>query len=189
MEPEIEFRPRGGLYLFGIVVIFMFWIGMLAGSVVICVEFFEMSVDQRADNIKYIFMIPVTILVIIMLILQIREIIVYKIQLMPEHLFLAADRDPFRTYQKAVKIEYQNLCAIQYFAGIGLAFGRPTPMIFSGILFEYEGGRKRKINVSRFSDRQIGIIMNHIKVCSEKVNGRAIIVKEDQVNKGIKRKR
>lgn len=161
---------------------------MLAGSIVVCVEFFKMNAEQRANNIKYIFMIPVTILVIIMLILQIREIIVYKIQLMPEHLFLAADRDPFRTYQKAVKIEYQNLCAIQYFAGIGLAFGRPTPMIYAGILFEYEGKEKR-VNVSKFSDHQIGVIMNYIKTCSEKINGYAIIVKEDRVNQGIKRKR
>ena len=189
MESEIVLRSRGWLYLFGICVIFIFLIGMLAGSIVVCVEFFKMNAEQRADNIKYLLMIPVGILAISVLILQIKEIIVYKIKLTPKQLYLAADRDLFRTYQKAVKIEYQNLCAIQYFAGIGLAFGRPAPMIFSGILFEYEGGRKRKINVSRFSDRQIGIIMNHITVCSEKVNGRAIIVKEDQVNKGIKRKR
>lgn len=174
--------------MFGICVIFIFLIGMLAGSIVVCVEFFKMNAEQRANNIKYLLMIPIGILVISLLILQIKEIIVYKIKLTPKQLYLAADRDLFRTYQKAVKIEYQNLCAIQYFAGIGLAFGRPAPMIYAGILFEYEGKEKR-VNVSKFSDHQIGEIMSYIKTCSEKINGYAIIVKEDQVKKGIKRKR
>ena len=188
MQSEIVLRPRGWLYLFGICVIFIFLTGMLAGSIVVCVEFFKMNAEQRANNIKYLLMIPIGILVISVLILQIKEIIVYKIKLTPKQLYLAADRDLFRTYQKAVKIEYQNLCAIQYFAGIGLAFGRPAPMIYAGILFEYEGKEKR-VNVSKFSDHQIGVIMNYIKTCSEKINGCAIIVKEDRVNKGIKRKR
>ena len=80
-------------------------------------------------------------------------------------------------------VRYTDLKSMQYFLGF------ETIGFVSVIALEYSDGNMIPLNVLKFSDKQVDLIMNYIKEFAEKENGYPIEVKADNVQKGFKRKR
>ena len=184
MKKQIVIRPKGKMGLFGLCFVFAFILGMFVLSIVVYISFFQLEESGQAKNMLDLYvMIPTDVILLVWLIWQIREVIIYKMIIMEKELYLAANRELFRTIHQKMNVSYKNLKSIQYFLGferIGFV---------SVIALEYTDGNMVPLNVIRFSDKQVDTIMNYIKEFAEKENGYPIEVKADNVQKGFKRKR
>lgn len=184
MEKQIVIRPRGKMGLFGLCFVFAFILFAFFMSSLVYSGFLQMDSAEKAEHMYYLYiMIPVDIILLIGLILQIREIIRYKMIITEKELYLAANRELFRTNHKKMHVRYTDLKSMQYFLGFE-AIG-----FVSVIALEYSDGNMIPLNVLKFSDKQVDLIMNYIKEFAEKENGYPIEVKADNVQKGFKRKR
>lgn len=126
----------------------------------------------------FIFIIP-----LVLLVLQVREVVLYKIRLTERKIYLAANRDLFLIRHKNLEISYKGLKSIQYclgFESIGFV---------SAIVLIYENDKLKYLNVLRFSDKQVDIIINNIKELAEKYNSYPIEIKPDKIQDGFKRKK
>ena len=184
MEKRIVIRPKGKMYMFGLSIVFSFILGMFVLSIVVYISFFQLEGSEQAKNMLDLYiMIPTDVILLVWLIWEIREITIYKMVLTGEELYLAANRELFRTNHKKMHVRYTDLKSMQYFLGF------ETIGFVSVIALEYSDGNMIPLNVLKFSDKQVDLIMNYIKEFAEKENGYPIEVKADNVQKGFKRKR
>lgn len=166
---NINIRPKGKMYIFGLVLIYIFLSGILAFSILFILE-------------KIYWALLLEILPIVLIFLQTREVILYKIRLTDTKIYLAANRQLFMIRHNNLKISYKGLKSIQYFLGF------ETIGLISAIALVYENDKLKYLDVLRFSDKQVDIIMGHIKDLAEKYNSYPIEIKPDEIQKGFKRK-
>lgn len=184
MEKRIVIRPKGNLYIFGVSIVFSFILGMSVLSIVVYISFSQLDGSEQAKNMLDLYiMIPTDVILLGWLIWEIREITIYKMVLTGKELYLAANRELFHTNHKKMHVRYTDLKSMQYFLGF------ETIGFVSVIALEYSDGNMIPLNVLKFSDKQVDLIMNYIKEFAEKENGYPIEVKADNVQKGFKRKR
>ncbi len=169
MDMNINIRPKGKMYIFGLVLIYIFLSGILAFSILFILE-------------KIYWALLLEILPIVLIFLQTREVILYKIRLTDTKIYLAANRQLFMIRHNNLKISYKGLKSIQYFLGF------ETIGLISAIALVYENDKLKYLDVLRFSDKQVDIIMGHIKDLAEKYNSYPIEIKPDEIQKGFKRK-
>lgn len=184
MKKQIVIRPKGNLYIFGVSIVIVFILVMLSASYIPYNSFFQMNAAEKSKHMYYLYvMIPFDVFLVIWLIWEIREITIYKMVLTGKELYLAANRELFHTNHKKMHVRYTDLKSMQYFLGF------ETIGFVSVIALEYADGEMIPLNVLKFSDKQVDLIMNYIKEFAEKENGYPIEVKADNVQKGFKRKR
>lgn len=184
MKKQIVIRPKGNLYIFGVSIVLVFILVMLSASYIPYNSFFQMNAAEKSKHMYYLYvMIPFDVFLVIWLIWEIREITIYKMVLTGKELYLAANRELFHTNHKKMHVRYTDLKSMQYFLGF------ETIGFVSVIALEYADGEMIPLNVLKFSDKQVDLIMNYIKEFAEKENGYPIEVKADNVQKGFKRKR
>lgn len=166
MDTSIIIRPHGKMYIIGLIVIYAFLLGLLSFSV-----HFILS--------KWYWALLSEILPIVCLILQTRDVVKYKIKLTDAHIYLAAQREWFITRHKNLKISYKNLKSIQYF------FGLLQARFVSAIALTYNDEKIKYLDVSRFSEKQVGIIMDYIVTFAQQYNSYGIEVLPDEIQKGF----
>lgn len=154
------------MYIIGLIFIYAFLLGLLSFSALFILG-------------KWYWALLFEILPIVCLILQTREVVKYKIKLTDTKIHLAANREWFITRHKNLKINYKNLKSIQYFFGVLQA------RFVSAIALVYNDGKLKYLDVSRFSEKQVGTIMNHIANFAERYNSYAIEVLPDEIQKGF----
>ena len=167
---KITFRPKGGLYLFAIITIYVF--------LLLLFTVFPISTTYLK---KYILTALSFALGVFFTFLQTREIIIYKIDIYDNKTCIAANRAFMITYQKAFTLEYGCLKSMQLAYGTSFA-----SLVMAVINFEYENGTNKYIDVNKFSKKQIYAIMDVIKQKAESYNGYEIEIKPE-IN-GVKKK-
>ncbi len=112
------------------------------------------------------------IVIVILFILQTREIIRYKIIFFDEYIFVAANRDLFLVRHNDLKINYSGIKSLQYRKSLRLDMINKGMFYFSAIFIKYEGINKEEYILTMwFSKKQIDQIVTQIKVNAEQHNG------------------
>lgn len=151
-------RPKGVLYIIYISFKLVCLMGVLSFSILFIM------------NGHYLYLLA-EVCPLILFILQVREIIRYKIIITDEYLWIAANRDLFLVRHKDLKIKYDNLISMQYLCGVYV-------ILISDLRLRYSN-RKREmvLNMVRFSQKQIEEIMRLIKINADKYNGYEVEIK------------
>ena len=128
------------MYIIGLIAIYAFLLGLLSFSVLFILS-------------KWYWALLFEILPSICLILQTREVVKYKIKLTDTNIHLAAQREWFVTRHKNLTISYKNLKSIKYF------FGLLQARFVSAIILIYNEEKLNYLDVSRFSEKQVDIVL------------------------------
>ena len=166
MNTSIIIRPHSKMYIIGLIAIYAFLLGLLSFSVLFILS-------------KWYWALLFEILPSICLILQTREVVKYKIKLTDTNIHLAAQREWFVTRHKNLTISYKNLKSIKYF------FGLLQARFVSAIILIYNEEKLNYLDVSRFSEKQVGIIMDYIVKFAQQYNSYSIEVLPDEIQKGF----
>lgn len=110
----------------------------------------------------------------------IREIFVYRIRITSTEVLLL--RGQWFIGFKWLKLELDDLKSMYVSSGIDYNG------LYERLHFCYENGSQQVIDVLRFSDNQLCDIIDKIKENAEALNGKPVILEEDQMQKGFRRK-
>lgn len=163
MKEEIIIRPRGISYILILVAEFIA-IGWMPIAMV----------WEWMDGFSW--RVAVYFLPTILIVLQVREIILYKIRLSKENIYLAANRELYLVRHKALTISYKGLESVQYHLGYGTI---NSGFLKSEIILTYENGKKRYLNVLRFNRKQIDKIKKIIAQYATQFNSWEVEIKTD----------
>lgn len=166
MDKGITFRPRGKMYIVGLIAIYVFLVGLLSFSIVFIL------------NNSY-WALMVEILPLICLVWISIEVANYKIKLTDTKIHVVGQRERFTMRHKNFKIRYKDIKTIQYFFGVLQA------QFVSVIAIVYNDGKLKYLDVSRFSEKQVNKIMRHIVDFAERYNSYTIVVLPDEIQKGF----
>jgi hypothetical protein len=166
---KIIIRPHGNIiYTVALVIVYAVFAGVLSFGVLFIIE-------------KCYWALLLEIPIMVILILQTKELIRHKIELSDNQIYLTANNALFMPKKKDLKISYKNLKSMQYFSGF-----IPISLV-SVIVLEYNSGKLKYLDVFRFSEKQITLIIKSIKELAEKYNSYPIEVKPDNIQKGFRR--
>lgn len=168
MEKYIVIRPRGRAYVFYLALKYGILLGVLAGLVLV-------AVNRGIGWWLALIVVP-----IVLLVLQTREVFLYKITVSNTTILLAANRDLWMTKHTAVALTYRGLEKLQYCLNF-----EEAGFIVTKIALIYDGNTKY-LDVSRYSNKQIKAIMQHIKTFAEQTNERPVEVLPNQTCPGLK---
>lgn len=170
MDTSIIIRPHGRMYIIGLTAIYVFLLGLLSFSVLFILS-------------KWYWALLFEILPIVCLILQTREVVKYKMKLTDTEIYLTTQREWFITRHKNLKISYKNLKSIQYF------FGLLQARFVSTIALTHNDEKLKYLDVSRFSEKQVGIIRDYIANFAQQYNSYSIEVLPDEIQKSFGRRK
>ena len=168
MESNIVIRPRGRAYTLYLALKYSILVGVLLGIILVAVT----------HTVSWWFVLIIA--PIVLLVLQTREIFLYKIILSKTNIILAANRDLFMTKHAATTLAYSGLQKLQYclnFEEVGF--------IVAKIALIYDSSTKY-LDVSRYSNKQIKAIMKGIKKFAEQNNEYSLEVLPNQICPGLK---
>ena len=163
MKDKIVIRPRGISYILILVAEFLA-IGWM--------PFF--MVWEWMDGFSW--RVAVYFLPVILIVLQVREIILYKMQLSKDNICLAANRELFLVRHKALTISYEGLKSIQYHLGYSTT---KTSFFKSEIILTYMNSKEFHLDVLRFSKKQIDKIKKLIAKYATQFNLWEVEIKPD----------
>lgn len=165
---KIIIYPHGKLYIFCLVLIYIFLIGLGVLFTYSIYPFAWWSILLLCGDL----------IIIVLLILQTREILRYKMVIEDNKVCLKANRTLFLVRHKDLIIDFKGIKSIQFKAGVNLSVG-----FISAIVLNYDEKRMNYLNVMRFSRKQINYIIELIKTDAVKINGYEIEIKEADLQK------
>ena len=170
---EWSLKPKGWYFYTNIVLGLLVFPGIFIGSF-----FFLYYYPDRWYWCVFLLMVSGFTLFI-----GIREIIVYCIRITPSEVFLPEGRLMFLLIRiKWLRVGLKDLRAMYVSGGIDYNG------FYERLHFCYENGSQQVIDVLRFSDEQLCDIIDKIKENAEALNGKPVILEEDQMQKGFRRK-
>lgn len=167
---EIVLRPKGVLY---ILLTSFYYIFMLSLSITGVMSL--LFTKPLTFGVVIIIIIEEAIL-ISLLILQTRELVLYKIIIKESKVWIAANRELFLVRHKNMNVSFKGIQSMQYKWFVDLTLG-----IGSAIVIWYDNDKMKYINTMRFSKKQIDNIIQIIKDRAEKLNGYAIEIKPEEI--------
>lgn len=163
-------QPYGAGYIFFTTFKYCFLLGILVLGVYGLIE--SCLVDMNILTIiQSVFIFLVLIFIIVLIVLQTREIIRYKMIITDEYIYLAANRDLFLTRHKDIKMKYDNIISLQYEKTIRPDLYEKGQTFFSAIYIKRSNKKKEDMLLTMwFSKKQTEEIMRLIKENAEKIN-------------------
>ena len=122
------------------------------------------------------------VIVGVLFFLEVRGLVTYQIRITSTEVIIPEQRDFLNLRMKLVTIQLVDLHSIYVSGGID-RYG-----LYERLNFHFENESEQVINVIRFSDYQLCDIIDKIKENAEALNGKPVILEEDQMQKGFRRK-
>ncbi len=172
-QSEWVLKPKGWYFYTNIVLGLLVFPGMFVGSFFILYYY---------PNLWYwcIFLLVISGFT---LVIGIREIIVYRIRITSTEVLLPEGRLMFLLIKiKWLRVGLKDLHAMYVSGGID------HDGFYERLHFCYEDVSQQVIEVLRFSDYQLCDIIDKIKENAEALNGKQVILEEDRMQKGFRRK-
>lgn len=178
-------RPKGIVYIIYLLIKYIFLIGLCCLEVIILI--IESPFQSKNELIKIIqgAIIILGILgILILLILQTREVIRYKIIIYDNHIDIAANRELFLIRHKDMSFDFSNIQTLQYKKMLRPDLLNKGMFYFSVIYIKKLDGEKNECLLTMwFSKKQIQYIMEQIKIRAEKYNKTKVEVLLDDILK------
>lgn len=168
-EDEFCMKPKGGIHIFEAIIGPSIFIVMFACS------FF--GYPER-----WVLAFIGEVIVGVLFFLEVRGLVTYQIRITSTEVIIPEQRDFLNLRMKLVAIPLVDLHSIYVSGGID-RYG-----LYERLNFHFENGSEQVINVIRFSDYQLCDIIDKIKENAEALNGKPVILEEDQMQKGFRRK-
>ena len=162
-------KPKGGIHIFEAIIGPSIFIVMFACS------FF--GYPER-----WVLAFIGEVIVGVLFFLEVRGLVTYQIRITSTEVIIPEQRDFLNLRMKLVTIQLVDLHSIYVSGGID-RYG-----LYERLNFHFENESEQVINVIRFSDYQLCDIIDKIKENAEALNGKPVILEEDQMQKGFRKK-
>lgn len=175
-------RPKGILYISYTLMKYAFLVSVLSFVVFVIVEEKPFSSGNIIRIIEGLFLITMSIILLVLIILQTREMIRYKIIISNDKIYVAANRDIFLTRHKDIEIAYRGIKAVQFHKYLRPDMIQKGMFFFSAIyILRDDNPKEEYILTMWFSKKQIESIIQSIVLLAEKQNGYSVEVLSEEI--------
>ncbi len=175
-------RPKSKAYIIYNLIKFLVFAGL------ICLFALGLSAEKPFSTgeidkiVQFSFVVLVMMFILMLIVLQMCELISYKIIIGDDFLTVSTERDFLLLRQKDVKVNYSGIKELQYKKMLRPELIFNGMMFFSAIYITREGCKKEEyISTVWFSENQIKSIMQNISVNAEKTNNFPCLILPDDI--------